>query len=438
MVRLPALVHTILNIIDGGLYMDNTLIIPNRVKPSSAIVKKVNEFIDTFKLYEIENGTNLLLYFDEKSAAYYLVCHLDGGALIPYCDLEASLDISEEEDVIYKLNRDITEDETAYKHMEEDALKGRSFEDMVLEYDTSYNNKKPLKVYGGQHRIRALSKAMKQKGAMVHGIRVYFDLSREQKVEIATINNTSIAVPNDLLDRMREQLLGSELRDWCQSVGLLGEEEDFADRKSPDAPTVRIARTLLVNFYKGNGAKEDDFHQPIICASGGIDNEYLESRKNIDWKDKHLVEMGQQFVRLHKSQRESVSGREEDNFAEFARKALSLSVVASWAYAAGFFQRNSENLKNHYELPDTVTSPNDPLNAKALSLARLKGTDPDTYRGLGTRSSPKELGRMLEVFLVQAAKASKRGITKQLANAAIQSYEAKRATYEADKALGKI
>jgi hypothetical protein len=237
---------------------------------------------------------------------------------------------------------------------------------------------------------------------------------------------------------MREQLLGSELRDWCQTVGLLGGGEDFSDRKSPDAPTVRIARTLLVNFDMGMNAQDDSFNQPVVCRSGGIDDAYMDVRKKIDWKDKHLIEMGKQFARLHKLQRESIAKREEDNFAEYARKALSLSVVASWAYASGFFQRMPDHLKNHYSLPDSAAPPSDPLNAKALSQARLKGADPDTYRGLGTRSSPKELGRMLEVFLVQATKASKRGITKQLANAAIQSYEAKRATYEASKALGKI
>src|SRR4030043_1533387 len=152
--------------------------------------------------------------------------------------------------------------------MEKDAFQGRSFEDMVIEYDTSYRSDLPLKVYGGQHRIRAITKAEKQKGSTVHGIRVYFNLSREQKVEIATINNTSISVPNDLLDRMREQLLGSELRDWCQTVGLLERGEDFADRRSPDAPTVRVARTMLVYFYMGLDANQlDDFHQPIICKS---------------------------------------------------------------------------------------------------------------------------------------------------------------------------
>lgn len=294
----------------------------------------------------------------------------------------------------------------------------------MVEYDTSYRIKKPLKVYGGQHRLRAIEKAKDVKGSVFHGVRVYFDLSREQKVEIATVNNTSIAVPNDLLDRMREQLLGSELRDWCQSVGLLEKGEDFADRRSPDTPTVRIARTLLVNFYRGMDAKENDFHQPIVCKSGGIDEDYMEVRKRVTWSETRLIEMGKQFARLHKVQRETVANREEDNYAEFARKAISLTVVASWAYAAGIFQRNPEHLQTHYAIPDSIPAPNDPLNAKALSLARLKGTDPDTYRGLGTRSNSRELGRMLEVFLVLAAKASKKRITKELANAAIQSYEA--------------
>ena len=39
---------------------------------------------------------------------------------------------------------------------------------------------------------------------------------------------------------------------------------------------------------------------------------------------------------------------------------------------------------------------------------------------------------------VLATRASRKRITKQLANAAIQSYEAKRATHLADRALGRI
>ncbi len=237
---------------------------------------------------------------------------------------------------------------------------------------------------------------------------------------------------------MKEQLLGSELRDWCQKVGLLEKGEDFADRRSPDTPTVRLARTLLVNFYLGKESPHNGgLQQPALCKSGGVDDEYLKLRDKIDWTDPTLTKMGNEFVRLHQKRKGTVSNRDENSNAEFARKALSLAVVASWAFAAGFFQANAASLANLYSLPDNVTPPEDPLNAKALSQARLKGTDPDTYRGLGTRNSPKELGRMLEVFLVLADK-GKPKITKQLAMAAIQSFEAKRAVYESNKVLARI
>lgn len=418
--------------------MNSPILVRPELSPKKNVVKAIDDFLNTFQPHEVKMGTKLLLYFDEKSEAYYLMCHLDGKILAQHCDLEASLD-ADEDDEIYKLNREITEDQAAYKLMEEDALSGRSFEDLVLEYDTSYHPQKSLKVYGGQHRLRAITKVQGTKGTTLHGVRVYFDLSREQKVEIATVSNTSIAVPNDLLDRMREQLIGSELRDWCQTVGLLDTGVDFSDRRSPDMPTVRIARTLLVNFFLGVDATNlDTFHQPIICKSGGIDEQYLVVRSRINWSEDGLKDMGKQFARLHKLQRKSVLDRQENKNAEFARKALSLSLVAGWAYAAGLFQREPSFLKIHYSIPESFSPPEDPLNAKALSEARLKGTDPDTYRGLGTRSSPKELGRMLEVFLVLATKASKKRITKELANAAIQSYEAKRAVYEAAKVLGRI
>jgi len=418
--------------------MNTNLTIPDGLAPGQDLLQMANEFLENFRPYETEVGGGLVLYCDVKSAAYYLLCHLRASCLAQRCDLEATIDEGEE-DEIYKLNRDITEDEGAYKAMEEDAKNGRTFEDMVLEYDTSYRKQKPLKVYGGQHRIRAITKAFATKVDRIHGVRVYFLLSREQKVEIATVNNTSIAVPNDLLDRMREQFLGSELRTWCQTVGLLKQNQDFADRRDPEIPTVRVARTLIVNFYLGSSADLNAFHEPTVCKYGGIDDVYLRIREKVDWKNEGLISMGKEFARLHKTQRERVAGRDNDNYAEFARKALSIAVLASWAYAAGLFQKHPEYLRTHYALPDSVAAPDDPLNAKALSQARMKGIDPDTYRGLGTRSGPAELGRMLEVFLVQSMKATrKKRITKELANAAIQSYEAKKAHHSANKALGKL
>src|ERR1051326_3671918 len=280
--------------------MAPSLVLPSGLNPPSAVTSKIENFLKAFEPYEGKNAGKLYVLLDEKSGAYYLTCHLQGKVLIESCDTQASLD-ADEDDEIYKLNREITEDQAAYQQMEADALKGRSFEDIVLEYDTTYRSKKPLKVYGGQHRLSAISKAEASKAHTLHGVRVYFGLSREQKVEIATINNTAIAVPNDLLDRMREQLLGSELRDWCQKVGLLDSGTDFADKRSPETPTVRLARTLLVNFHKGKAAgKSDGFHQPVVCKSGGLDEEYIAVRDKIDWSDPALIEMGKQVARLNK------------------------------------------------------------------------------------------------------------------------------------------
>ena len=418
--------------------MDKKYKIMSDLEPNNEVLQSVDKFLTKFTPLEVANQIPLLLNFDKKSSAYYLICHLNGQVLSEFSDLEATID-NGDEDELYKLNRDITEDESAFIQMESDAKGGRSFEDIVLEFDLSYRENKPLKVYGGQHRIKAISKSLDVESSIPHGIRIYFCLSKEQKVEIAIVNNTSIAVPNDLLDRMQEQLLGSELRTWCQKVGLLENGQDFSDKRNPSIPTVRIARTLILNYYKGRQSKSiEDFHQPIVCRSGGIDTEYEEIRSRINWDDPDLEKMGKEFARLHKIQSETVKNRETDNYAEYQRKAFSYAVVAGWSYAAGLFQRDKNVLDILYTIPNLVDPPDDPLNAKDLSEARLKGVDSDTYRGLGTRYSQNELGRVLELFIVMATKSKKRVINKELANAAIQSYEAKKATEKAEEALGKI
>ena len=63
-------------------------------------------------------------------------------------------------------------------------------------------------------------------------------------------------------------------------------------------------------------------------------------------------------------------------------------------------------------------------------------TDPDNYRGLGTRMDAKERGRLAELFFFQAEKGS--GITKELADAAIARFYAKQAMLEAREAESKV
>lgn len=407
--------------------------------PPSAVLAKARLFVASFSPAECACGPLLLLH-DAKSTAYYLLCHLTSQVVVAKADTDAVLDPEDTDD--YKLNRDIYTDTYAYRMMKQDALAGRSFEDIVVEFDDSYRPTKPLKVYGGQHRITAITESAKKKPDCLHGLRVYFGLNTDQRLEIATVNNTSIAIANDLLDRMQEEWMGSELRVWCQGVGLLDANQNFADkRNSLGVPTVRIARTLLVNYFRGKGKAIGDAHQPVVCISGTqVDPFYEQLRKTIDWKALDLQSMGKECAKLHKKQRARVSGRTVDAHQEYANKAIHPCVAAAWAYAAGVLQSSTSSLAAHYALADSAGSAGtaDPLNAKAMSTARLKGVDPDNYRGLGARINGSELGRMLELFLLQATKASKRGITVKLANAAIQSYEAKKARLQADKAMKGI
>jgi hypothetical protein len=419
-------------------YNSKNLIISKFLNPKSSVIEKVESFLKEFSSFESECSLKHLLFYDKRSEAYYLICHIKGEYLKLKTDIEAVLDPAESEE--YKLNRGFYIDNLAYKIMEEDALLGRSFEDLVIEYDESYRSELPLKVFGGQHRIKAITEAVKRKINVYHGARIYFDLSLEQKFNIALVNNTSIAVSNDLLDRMQEDLLGVDLRNWCQEVGLLKGDQNFADKRSPEGiPTVRIARTLLVNFFMGKNAKKNQFYLPIVCTSGiGTDKKYSKLRDTINWKDNKLKEMGEQFTLLHKIQRQRISEREKDSFLEFMNKAIHPCVVASWAYTAGLFQRKSKLkfLKRHYDL--SKIEQGDPLNATALSKARDKAVDPDNYRGLGARINNTELGRMFCLFYLHASTAKKLGINDTLANSAIKYYIAQKADKEAKKAIKRI
>ena len=117
--------------------------------------------------------------------------------------------------------------------MKEDALKRRSFSNLVAEYTKDSQPELPLKIFGGQHRLLAIWDAYKQKISELHGLKVYFGLSMEQRIDVAVISNRNLAISGALLDRMREIYRGPAMRDWCHATGLLPHNQDFADRQ-PD------------------------------------------------------------------------------------------------------------------------------------------------------------------------------------------------------------
>src|SRR5690349_13801567 len=108
------------------------LTIGAELEPPELVTEKIDSFLGSYKPEEVVDGGRLRLFFDRRSGAYYITCHLPGSVLSHSCDTEASLD-ADDEDEIYKLNREIQEDPAAFQLMEKDALEGRSFEDIVLE-----------------------------------------------------------------------------------------------------------------------------------------------------------------------------------------------------------------------------------------------------------------------------------------------------------------
>ncbi|GAJ00123.1 unnamed protein product, partial [marine sediment metagenome] len=269
------------------------------------------------------------------------------------------------------------------------------------EYNTEYAPETPLKVWGGQHRISAIKKAG-VKHNRHHGFRVYFTLSKEQRTEVALISNTNISVSNDTFDRMIEEtIFGDRLRQWCWEVGLLDEDENFPDSSRSERITVKLARSFVVNFCLGKekgqdlsqGELDHNVYEPQLAETGvTIDPRYRAITEEHDiLTDQALIKAGMRFAALHRVQHKAVTseGAKVRNFKSYRNKALVISVLCGWSYVAGLLQSHPERLENHYRIPRITSSVPDPLNAEQMS--KFKHTsDAPTYRGLGTRSSPKD------------------------------------------------
>jgi hypothetical protein len=261
----------------------------------------------------------------------------------------------------------------------------------------------------------------------------------EQRLDVQLISNTNIATSSDLFDRMQETYKGPELRAWCQAVGLLGGDQDFADRAGRGgAITVRMARTFITNYLKGKGVPSAEFDttdtSPVMCVSGQHDPawEKLREEQPDIWKDAALLRAGREFARLVAAQRYAFAGVRPKAPIDRPEKAMNAAVLSAWAYVAGILHANEVRLGRHYGLAGTTGR--DPLNAVELSRARHR-TDPDNYRGLGFRTDAKERGRLVELFYQQAEDGS--GITKRSIEVAIAKYHAKQAQLEVARVQAK-
>ncbi|RIJ43201.1 hypothetical protein D1627_01950 [Pontibacter oryzae] len=401
------------------------------VYKQSQVKELVNNFLQEFEIQEKEHIT---IHTDNKTLAFYIECHIKAKDICNKGTIDVPLDPENQSD--YRANREVVENNPAYLKMLQDAEEKRIFSNIVAEYNPDFEPDKPLKIIGGQHRFLAIERALKKEINEFHGFKLYFDLSMEQRLDVQLISNTNIAVSSDLLDRMFETVKGPELRDWCQKCGILEASQDFADKKQRGSQiSVRGARTLIVNYVNGKRIKDIEFNiirtTPAISGTGGVDEEWEIIRQTPKlWTDKKMIEMGKAYAELVASQKKYFSVKE--NF-EFSEKALSYSVLASWAFVAGVLHKNSERLKRHYDLSNRTSG--DPLNSSVLAKGRHK-TDPENYRGLGTRTDVKDRGRLTELFFLQAEKGT--GINKKMVDLAIEKYHAKEANLRVQEMEKKL
>jgi len=399
------------------------------------ILEPVNEFAQQCEPFE----DKLFLHVDSMTKAIYCECHLSAKKLLSFGTIDVPLDPEEQPE--YRANREIVEDHIAFDQMKDDAKQYRTFSNIVAEFDTQINPESPIKIIGGQHRYIAIKEAFEIGINEWHGIKVYFGLDKDQRLDVQLISNINIAASTDLYDRLQETSRGPELRDWCQDVGFLDSGQDFSSkRQRGSAITVREVRSFLVNYCKGKLCNIKDFDDldttPIICKTGKPDHDWEELRNsNVDiWTDISLKESAREFVLLDEAQRKSIENKKGKISPHYAEKALNFAILTAWAFVAGLLQQNKTRLKRHHNLSNSKSN-KDPLNAEAMAKARHK-SDPENYRGLGTRYDAKERGRCVEMFYIQAEKDT--GITSKILDIAIKRYHKKQANIELLEAERKI
>lgn len=402
---------------------------PSGIKDAVPDIEElVHAFLNKFEPLEKDQ---LHILVDARTNAQYCECHIQAGKLVELSTIDVPLDPETQSE--YRANRDILEDHVAFEKMKKDALARRTFSNIVAEYVDTQDQDQSLQIIGGQHRIEAIKLAYSEGINEAHGIKVYFALDMNQRLDVQLISNTNIAASSDLLDRMFETSSGPELRDWCHEVGLLYEGQDFSDRRQRGQPiTVRAARTFILNYLRGAMIDSKAFDAsettPIIPPTGQEIQEWeqLKSDRPDLWKDRMLLKAGQEFAQLALAQREYFSANEKRlRNVDSAEKTFNYAIISSWSYVAGLLARNKTRLQRHYSLKNQTGK--DPLNAAVLAKGRHK-TDPENYRGLGYRTDAKERGRFVELFFLQAEKGE--GITKRVVDLAITKFHAKQAMLE--------
>jgi hypothetical protein len=302
-------------------------IIPDRIEATKNVDDLVQEFVGAFAPLETVQGINLMI--DARTRAWYCECHVKGKQIVELCTVDVPLDPEEQPE--YRANREMITSHVAFETMVQDAKGRRSFSNIVAEFTKEFDVEHPLKIIGGQHRFEAIRQAAEEGVNELHGLKVYFGLDLEQRLDVQLISNTVIAVSSDLYDRMQETVKGPELRKWCQDVGLLPPGEDFADRRQRGTfITVKMARTFITNYFKGATSSAENFDDtdttPTVCKSGEEDTDWitLRNRKPPIWSDLKVKTAGKEFSALIAAQKEAFLNTKGN--ADFEEKGLNFVI----------------------------------------------------------------------------------------------------------------
>ena len=412
------------------------IVFDKKAAKNPEVTKTVSEFLNSIDTLEKSRNATVYIFQDGVKKSYYIRCAVTGKTMVGVISLDARL--NPESGETFRDNREILFTHNTFLRMKADAENEREFNDIIPKYIPPYLPEKPLKVWGGQHRSRAIMDAYHEKKvSRYHGFRVYFCLSKEQRTELALISNTSISVSNDLFDRqLEETYMGPYLRRWCTKVGLLKQGEDFQDVAAhAERITTQGARSFLVNYFKGkqtggqiiDAELDRNVYDPYLCQTGiFLDEEYRQLTEKMGsslWTDKGLIEAARAFTRLHKAQYDAIK-KSKINYKVFRMKAMVPSVLTAWSHVAGLLQAHPARLAIHLTVPQPPKGVPDPLNAEEMSQFRYY-QDIETYRGLGTRAIMKDRQRMAQVFLARSID-PEAILDKKLLNQAVNQFAALR------------
>ena len=249
-------------------------IVPEDLKQSAT---NVNELVKAFahRFEPAEVGDFIAVYVDARTLARFAECHVPARKLVPLSTVAVPLDPEQPD---YRANREIVTDHMAFRTMKEDAGKRRTFSNIVAEFITEYDPEHPLKIIGGQHRYEAIKEALDTGVDEYHGVKVYFGLTLEQRLDVQRISSTAIAVSSDSgTDRMQES--GSRAQNSANGARM-----SVCSRKTSDyfcrfdasevriSPSGRHEHLLSITIADSRSACRNSttlIRPQSVCGSGG-------------------------------------------------------------------------------------------------------------------------------------------------------------------------